>query len=485
MRKSGVLLPIFSLRGEYGIGTLGAEARRWVDFLAASGVSCWQMLPIGPTGYGNSPYQPFSTFAGNPLLISSALLAEDGLLSASECARAHADTDRVHYDAVSRHADEALRLAFSRFAESDDYRAFCARQDWLEDYALFMAAKNANGLAAWDTWEEGLRLHRADALARLRTEQDTEVRFWKFVQYEFYKQWGALRDYAHKQGVFLIGDLPIYVALDSADVWAEPGQFQLDEAHRPTAVAGCPPDYFSEDGQLWGNPLYDWDAMKADGYRWWRRRLRHAAAQFDTVRIDHFRGFAGYWSIPAGDKTARGGHWETGPGYDLFRSAAAEIAECGILAEDLGIITDDVRLLLKQTGFPGMSVLQFAFTRGKISEYLPFRQAVNSVCYTGTHDNDTLLGWLTSLDADTRAYVYRYTHTNLPLTCADALIDMAWASPANLCVVPLQDLLHLGTEARINTPSVCQGNWEWRMPRGALTPGLARAIAERNETFFR
>ena len=485
MRKSGVLLPLFSLRGPYGIGTMGDEARAWLDFLAESKVACWQMLPIGPTGYGNSPYQPFSTFAGNPLLISPDELVVDGLLTAEECRRWHQSGDTIDYDEVAVASEEALRLAFSRFQPDDAFAAFCQKQDWLGDYALFMTAKQTHDQAAWDTWEEDLRLHRPEALARLAQESADEVRYWQFVQYVFAKQWDALRTYARQKGVTLIGDLPIYVALDSADVWAEPSQFQLDEAHRPTAVAGCPPDYFSEDGQLWGNPLYNWSVMRADGFRWWRRRLRHAAALFDTVRVDHFRAFAGYWSIPAGDKTARGGHWEPGPGMDLFRAAAPELANCGILAEDLGVITDDVRLLLKETGFPGMSVLQFAFTPGVISEYLPFRQVHNSVCYTGTHDNDTLTGWLTSLDEETRRFVMRYTHTSHKRACVEALIDMAWGSPADLCVVPLQDLLHLGSEARINTPSVCGGNWVWRVPKGALTEKLAHALRERNETFFR
>ena len=476
---------MFSLRGSYGIGTLGHEAKEWIDFLAKSGVHHWQILPIGPTGFSNSPYQPFSSFAGNPLLISPDLLAEDGLLTRAECTCWHLDKGKVDYDRVYRFADEALRTAFSRFTESEDYRAFCAAQAWLDDYALFMAAKEANGQAAWYEWEAGLRLHQREALERCRGEWARKIRFHKFVQYEFYRQWQALHDYAKKRKVSLIGDMPIYVALDSADAWAEPEQFQLDENHKPVAVAGCPPDYFSEDGQLWGNPLYDWEAMRRDGYRWWWARFRHAAALFDGIRIDHFRGFASYWSVPAGAKTAKSGMWIPGPGMDLFRHAAGEIGDCKIIAEDLGIITDEVRDLLKQSGFPGMSVLQFAFVKGKISEYLPFRQRENSVCYTGTHDNDSLLGWLSTLDDETKKYAYRYTRTSSDPDCADALIDMAWSSPAALCVVPLQDLLHLGSEARINTPSVCQGNWEWRMPRGALTEALSESIAERNETYFR
>ena len=485
MRECGILLPVFSLRGPYGIGTLGHEAREWIDYLAKSGVAYWQILPIGPTGFGNSPYQPFSSFAGNPLLISPDLLAEDGLLTKAECTTWHLDKDKVDYGRVCTFVQEALRTAFSRFHESEAYHAFCRSQSWLDDYALFMASKTANDQAAWYDWEEGLRLHRADALERAVVEWEREIRFHKFVQYEFYRQWQALHDYAKKRKVSLIGDMPIYIALDSADAWAEPDQFQLDDAHKPVAVAGCPPDYFSEEGQLWGNPLYDWKAMQRDGYRWWRARFRHAAELFDGVRIDHFRGFASYWSVPAGAKSAKSGQWIPGPGMDLFRSAAGDIGACKIIAEDLGIITDEVRQLLKESGFPGMSVLQFAFVKGKISEYLPFRQKENSVCYTGTHDNDSLLGWLDTLDEKTKEFVYRYTHTDCDLACADALIDMAWSSPASLCVVPLQDLLHLGGESRINTPSVCEGNWAWRMPRGALTKELSQSIIERNETFFR
>ena len=376
MRESGILLPVFSLRGPYGIGTLGHEAREWIGFLSKSGVAYWQILPIGPTGFGNSPYQPFSSFAGNPLLISPDLLAEDGLLTRAECTTWRLDKDRVDYDRVYCFSQEVLRTAFSRFHETDGYHAFCRSQAWLDDYALFMAAKEAYGQAAWHDWEEGLRLHRSDALERFCAEWEREIRFHKFVQYEFYRQWQALHDYAKQHKVSLIGDMPIYVALDSADAWAEPDQFQLDEGHKPVAVAGCPPDYFSEEGQLWGNPLYDWQAMQRDGYRWWRARFRHAAELFDGVRIDHFRGFASYWSVPAGAKTAKSGKWIPGPGMNLFRSASGDIGTCKIIAEDLGIITDEVRLLLKESGFPGMSVLQFAFVKGKISEYLPFRQRV-------------------------------------------------------------------------------------------------------------
>ena len=484
MRECGILLPVFSLRGDQGIGTFGAEARRWIDFLAESGVTHWQILPIGPSGPGNSPYQPVSTFAGNPLMISFDLLAEDGLLTKKECEKRYLDSDAVDYPAVESLAVSALRTAFARFEPTEEYDRFCSGQDWLEDYAMFAAAKKAV-VTGMQAWEDGLRLHRHDALKQYRTLWDEEIRFHKFVQFEFFRQWDALHRYAKERGIALIGDLPIYVAPDGADVWAEPEQFQLDESHRPKSVAGCPPDYFSEDGQMWGNPLYDWNAMKADDYRWWRRRFKQAATLFDVVRIDHFRGFASYWSIPADAATAKQGQWVAGPGAELFRRAKDEIGSCGIIAEDLGIITDDVRQLLKETGYPGMSVLQFAFTKGKISEYLPFRQQVNSVCYTGTHDNDTLMGWLDTLDENTLSYVYRYTHTENKEACADALIDMAWSSPAALCVVPLQDLLRLGSEARINTPSVGRGNWEWRMPHGALTSSLATSIRERNETFFR
>lgn len=486
MRNSGILLHLSSLRGRYGIGTLGEEAYRFIDFLKAGGVRFWQMLPIGPTGFGDSPYQPFSSFAGNPYFISPERLCRDGLLTDEECESMESPSPRVDYADLYNRVFPMLNTAFSRFQPDADYEAFCRREaDWLEDYALFMALKSANGQKSWQSWDKLYRLHEADALRRFAADHEEKIGCWKFVQYEFFKQWAELKDYASDNGIKLIGDLPIYVAQDSADVWSEPEQFQLDEEHRPKAVAGCPPDYFSKTGQLWGNPLYDWDAMKADGYTWWIRRIGHSSRLFDVLRIDHFRGFEAYWSVPAGDKTAENGHWVKGPGIALFDAVNRSLGRISILAEDLGVITDEVRELLRQTGYPGMKVLEFAFTKGCNSDYLPFNHVKNCVCYTGTHDNDTLLGWLSKEPEENRQYIYRFTHTSDLSSCVSAIVDMAWSSRARLCVVPMQDLLYLDGSARMNTPSVSEGNWTWRLAPDALSEELTKQLVERNETFFR
>lgn len=486
MRKSGILLHISSLRGKFGIGTLGQEAYDFIDFLKDSGVTCWQMLPIGPTGFGDSPYQPFSTFAGNPYFISPELLFKDDLIDAKALESMESTAPCVDYCDLYNSIFVMLRDAFSNFQPTDDYNSFCCREGyWLNDYALFMALKTANGNQAWENWQASQRLHDPDALRAFEEENKRDVDFWRFVQYQFFKQWNALKAYAAEKGIELIGDLPIYVALDSADVWSRPEQFQLDTDRRPKAVAGCPPDYFSKTGQLWGNPLYDWDTMKKDGYSWWIQRIGHLSRMFDRLRIDHFRGFEAYWSVPASDDTAENGAWVKGPDFELFEEIKKSIGDIPIIAEDLGVITDDVRALLKQTGYPGMKVLEFAFTKGYNSDYLPFNHVENCICYTGTHDNDTLLGWLSAESKDNLDYIYRYTHTKDLTSCVNAIIDLAWSSRAKLCVVPMQDLLCLDSSARMNTPSVRQGNWTWRMPSNALTDELKTRLVELNETFFR
>ncbi len=486
MRKSGILLHLSSLKGDFGIGTLGKEAYEFVDFLKESGVACWQMLPIGPTGFGDSPYQPFSTFAGNPYFISPELLHNDGLIGDCDLKSISREGNKVDYCDLYNSVFDLLHIAHANFNPDSDYGTFCDREAfWLDDYALFMAIKGSCYGKGWHHWPKNYRRHDSDALRIFEEKNKSRVEFWKFVQYEFFKQWQALKEYAEKRGVLLIGDLPIYVALDSADVWSHPELFELDEERRPTAVAGCPPDYFSKTGQLWGNPLYDWYAMRADGYSWWISRIRHLSRLFDTLRIDHFRGFEAFWSVPAGDETAEHGKWVKGPAMELFNAINKVLGDVPIIAEDLGVITDGVRELLKSTGYPGMKVLEFAFVKRYNSDYLPFNHRENCICYTGTHDNDTLLGWLSGESEENLKYIYRFTRTAEPLACVDAIVDLAWASRAKLCVVPMQDLLRLGSEARMNTPSVDQGNWTWRMPSDSLSDGLSKRLRELNETFFR
>ncbi|MEG1773826.1 MAG: 4-alpha-glucanotransferase, partial [Oscillospiraceae bacterium] len=398
MRAAGVLLHLSSLPGPCGIGTMGRAAFEFVDFLAAAGQSFWQILPLGPTGYGDSPYQSFSTFAGNPYFIDLALLVRDGLLSEAE---AHlpeegGDPGRVDYGWQHRVRIPVLRLAAARFLQHppEDFQRFCCENaHWLDDYALYMALKDAHGGQSWADWEPALKRREPEALGASRMRFASETDLWKALQYLFFRQWKSLKRYANQQGVRFIGDLPIYVATDSADVWSRPDQFLLDDRMNPIEVAGCPPDGFTADGQLWGNPLYRWEAMQADGYVWWIERLRHTTALCDIVRIDHFRGFDSYYAIPAGSATAREGVWRAGPGISFFREMERALGRLPILAEDLGFLTDSVRQLLAESGYPGMKVLQFAFDSREDSDYLPHNYTRHCVVYTGTHDNDTILGW--------------------------------------------------------------------------------------------
>ncbi len=488
MRNAGILLPIFSLPSPYGIGTMGAEARRFADFLADAGQQYWQILPICPTSFGDSPYSAFSTFAGNPYFIDLDQLVEDGLLKKSEIrACGFIQDERVHYDQLHESRFGILKKAAARFFRDvpGDYADFCAQNLWLEDYALFMALKDANGGRHWLDWPEPLRLRKKRALDKARRELAGELDFWKCVQYLFYRQWHALKTYANDKGVFIIGDLPIYVALDSADVWACPGQFQLDRDLRPTEVAGCPPDAFTADGQLWGNPLYDWEKMKKGGYAWWMERIRHQCAIYDVLRIDHFRGFEAYYAIPYGDETARNGRWREGPGLDFFRAVERRLGRLPFIAEDLGFLTDSVRQLLRDTGFPGMKVLEFAFDSREDSDYLPHNYSRRCVVYTGTHDNSTVLGWVDSANPDDVAFAVDY----LKLTRSEGyhwgLMRGAWASVADLAIVQMQDVLGLGDEARINTPSTVGENWRWRMKKTALTPKLAQKLRRQMEIYRR
>ena len=490
MRESGVLMHLTSLPSPYGIGTMGAAAREFVDFLAAAGQRYWQLLPICPTSYGDSPYQSFSTFAGNPYLIDLDLLAQDGLLRPEEYRSIDWEStpDRVNYGVLYQKRLPVLRLAARRLLADPPaaYGTFCAANDfWLPDYALFMALKDAHGGRAWSEWEAPLRRRDPAALESARQQYADDIAFWQAVQYLFFDQWQGLKAYANDHGVRIIGDLPIYVAADSVDVWSSPQSFQLDGDLRPIEIAGCPPDGFSATGQLWGNPLYDWDAMAKDGYRWWVRRIQVLSGIYDVLRIDHFRGFAGYYAIPRGATTAAGGRWRKGPGMDLFRAVDAALGKREIIAEDLGFLTDDVRELLAQSGYPGMKVLEFAFDSRESGNYLPHTYPRHCVVYTGTHDNEPLNGWFETADPAGVAYAVEYLRLTPEEGYHWGMMRAAWASVADLAVVQAQDLLGLGHEARMNAPSTLGGNWCWRALPGSFTPELARRLHRQMELYGR
>lgn len=483
MRRScGVLLPISALPSPYGIGTLGKAAYDFVDFLTEAGQSWWQLLPVGPTSYGDSPYQSFSTYAGNPYFVDLDLLVRDGLLKKEEIEARDwgRDPSRVDYAAIYRSRFQLLQIAADRGWErdADKVKAFSEKNaGWLPDYALFMALKRHFDMRAWTQWEdEDIRLRRPAAVERYQRELSEDIRLFTYIQYLFFRQWEALRTYAHKKGIGMIGDLPIYVAMDSADVWAEPDSFQLDERNIPKEVAGVPPDYFSEDGQLWGNPLYDWAHHRATGYAWWVRRVRHALALYDEIRIDHFRAFDTYYAIPAGAATARDGVWEQGPGMELFEALRRELGQVPIVAEDLGLLFDSVRRLLKASGLPGMKVLQFAFDPDCDSEYLPHNHPENCVVYPGTHDNATAAEWLATAGKKELAKARAYLGLTKEEGEVKGFLRGALASPARLAVIPAADWLGLGAEGRINTPGTSAGNWQWRAKPGAFSPALAGAI---------
>lgn len=498
MRTAGVLLPIFSLPGKYGIGSLGEEAFRFADQLHKAGQSFWQILPLGPTGYGDSPYQPFSTFAGNPYFIDLSVFPEEILKKeAVEACRFGSDSPFIDYGTLY---EERLPLLFQAYQVENylglesrypDFTAFCNENAfWLSDYGLFMALKEEHGGRPWYEWEEGLRRHEEAALLPYRKKLGDRIRFYCWLQYHFARQWRKLRTYVNGLGIRFIGDLPIYVALDSADVWGNPELFQLDEARRPRFVAGVPPDAFSSDGQLWGNPVYDWEAHRRQGYDWWIKRIRHALSQLDLLRMDHFRGFASYYRVPFGDTTAQNGNWEKGPGMELFRRLQEVIPELPVIAEDLGILTDEVRELLLESGFPGMKVLEFAFDSEEESDYLPHRWQKNCVAYTGTHDNDTLCTWLDGLTEKkkARAADYLCLQGRKKQTVAErneTVIRMAFLSAADTVIIPFQDWKGLGAEARINRPAAASGNWQWRMEEGAFDDGLARRMAHVTKLYGR
>ena len=503
MRESGILMPVSSLPGPYGIGCFGAEALKFVDFLAAAGQHIWQLLPLSPTGYGDSPYQSCSAFAGNPYFIDLDALKADGLLTAAQLKAEPWGTDplSVDYGTLYTSRYKVLRAAYAAWREKyagrfgcahyypDDYYAFTlTNESWLNDYALYMALKTANGMKSWAEWPREYRLRDAGALAEFAAGQEEEIGFWKFLQYEFAVQWKKVKDYANEKGIKILGDIPIYVSADSVDAWVGGELFELDAQGGFARVAGCPPDYFSADGQLWGNPLYNWPYHKQTGYAWWVRRVRHALGIYDLLRIDHFRGFDTYWAIPAGSSTARTGKWENGPGMDLFRALEAALGKLPIIAEDLVDLVPSVRKLLADSTFPGMKVLQFAFGGGD-NEYLPHNHVKNSVVYPGTHDNTTLTDWwVNAAPAKEKANAAAYLHlTPCKPTAKEvaavrtdaariALLRAALGSVADRAIIPMADWLGLGAEAHLNTPGKLGGNWAWRAAEGFDTALLAGRI---------
>lgn len=493
MRRSGILLPVSSIPSEYGIGTFGKKAYEFVDFLKASGQKLWQILPLGQTGYGDSPYQSFSTFAGNPYFIDLGKLIDGGFLTRWECDECDFGTnpEYVDYEKMYYSRYKLLRKAYDRFIErglAGDrlYLDFVSKNDyWLQDYALYMAVKDSFGSVCWVEWDEDIRLRKPSAIKEYTEKLADEIGFYKFQQFIFATQWTALKRYANEKGVQIVGDIPIYVAFDSADTWANPELFQLDKENLPIGVAGCPPDAFSETGQLWGNPLYAWDYHEKTDFDWWMKRIAYCYELYDIVRIDHFRGFDEYWFVPYGDETAVNGHWTKGPGYKLFETMKRRLGDKAVIAEDLGFLTDSVIELVEKTGFPGMKIMEFAFGSDATNEYLPHNLKPNCIVYTGTHDNETIVGWYENIGEQERTYVDEYLGIRDRSEVNMKFITAAFCSVAETVVIPLQDYLGLGNEARINTPSTLGGNWEWRMKDGVLTKDLAETIYKITKNYGR
>ncbi len=490
MRSSGILLHISSLPSEYGIGTFGKEAYRFVDFLSKAGQTYWQILPIGITSFGDSPYQSFSTFAGNPYFIDLDLLCKEGYLKKSDYATLDfgKNPEKADFGKLYENRYDMLETAYANFKNSpaEDFSAFCEENAaWLEGFALFMALKNEHGGASWQMWEEPLKKREKAALDAARERLAEKMDFWRVTQYFFFKQWFALKAYANEKGIKIIGDLPIYVSLDSADVWENPEDFELDANLAPVNVAGCPPDDFSASGQRWGNPLYNWKKMQKKGFPWWCRRVEAAAKTYDVLRIDHFRGFEAYWSIPAADKTAKNGKWVKGPGYALFATLEKKLGKLPIIAEDLGFLTDGVKKLLKKTGFPGMKVLEFAFDPEGDSEYLPHNIGKNYVAYIGTHDNEPAMLWLEKSPKHTVEFAKSYMHLTKEEGYNWGCIRTLLACPADTAIMQMQDILALSDGARMNTPSVASGNWAWRMKGECINDWLAEIIYKKTALYRR
>ena len=493
-RSSGILFHPTSLPGKYGIGTLGKEAYAFIDFLKKSRQKLWQIFPLGPTGYGDSPYQSFSSFAGNPYLIDFDLLIEAHLLSEEDLRDVFFgdNEEYIDYGAIYNQKYPLLRRAYENFKSSDNHEMrenleHFKRENasWLNDYSLYISLKNHfNGLP-WNEWAHDIKNREHGAMEHYRNELADDIEYHNFIQFLFFKQWGDVKRYANENGIKIIGDIPIFVAADSSDAWANPEIFLFDEERKPVKVAGVPPDYFSATGQLWGNPLYNWQKLKETNYSWWVERVRANLSTCDIIRIDHFRGFEAYWAVPYGDDTAINGQWEPGPGIDLFNAIKSQLGELPIIAEDLGLMTQGVIDLREATGFPGMKILGFAFDSGEENDYLPHTYTKNCVVYTGTHDNDTLIGWFQKAKEEDRQFARDYLNSRSDDEIHWNAIRGAWSSVANMAISPVQDFLGLGSEARINTPGVAAGNWQWRLRHGVLTDELAERIAKLTRVYSR
>ncbi len=491
-RRAGIILHPTSLPSPDGIGDIGPDAYQWVDFLFGSGCSLWQVLPLGPTGYGDSPYQCFSAFAGNPYLISLTMLLELGLLKLDHLHnRPIFSRDAVDYPAVMEWKQKVLHIAFRHFQKTrrrsllEEYETFYEDHSyWLKDFGLFMAVKGFFGGISWQDWPKELRLRETSFLVDFEREHPESISYQYFLQFIFNRQWSALKKYANSKGIQIIGDIPIFVSLDSADAWSDPGFFYFNKDRRPTAVAGVPPDYFSPTGQLWGNPLYRWNAHNEDRYQWWIRRIKSNLTQFDLLRLDHFRGFAGYWEIPAGMPTAEIGKWVKGPGNSFLKAIQTSFGDLPIIAEDLGEITPDVIALRDKFNLPGMKILQFAFSTDSEDPFLPHNYPVNCVAYTGTHDNDTVRGWYDSAPETERDFSRRYLSRS-GMDISWDMIRSVWASVAKMALAPMQDFLSLGSDARMNFPGKLGGNWTWRMAANAMNESLQLRIHDINQLYGR
>ena len=491
-RSSGVIMHISSLPGKYGIGTFGEEAYKFGDFLKEAGQKYWQILPLGPTSFGDSPYQSFSAFAGNPYFIDFDLLRKDGLLEKEdyESVDFGSNEEDIDYGIIFRNKMKVLRKAYENSKSKDikELKLFIEEEDaWLDDYALYMSVKNSFDLRSWQTWDEDIRLRKPEAMFKYKEELKDDISYWKFLQFEFFKQWTKLKTYLNELGIEIIGDMPIYVAVDSADVWANPDAFMLDkETLRPLKVAGCPPDIFSATGQLWGNPIYDWNHMEKDHYKWWIDRIRQSFKIYDVLRIDHFKGFESYWSIPYGDKTAENGEWVKGPGIKVFNAIKDALGDVNIIAEDLGTLTEETIKLRNDTGYPGMKILTFAFDSDYNNPFLPHNYDKNFIVYTGTHDNDTVRGWMEKTGE--KEYVEKAIEY-LKLTEEEGyswgFIRSAWSSVADIAIAQMQDFLDLGNSARMNLPSTLGINWRWRMKARAYDNKLAKRMKEMTKIYGR
>lgn len=481
-RGAGILMPVSSLPSKYGIGTLGKAAYDFVDDLVRAGQKYWQVLPIGPTSFGDSPYQSFSTYAGNPYFIDLDFLIEEGLLQRQEVEtiRWYEKEDQVSYELLWEYRYSVLKVAFERsdHEKTKEYRDFMEREkDWISSYSLYMACKEHFGNREWLSWKKDIRDRKMEALISYQVMLEKEIRFWEFVQYKFWQQWDRLHAYANEKGIQIIGDIPIYVALDSADVWVHPEQFLLDENHEPTVVAGCPPDAFSDEGQKWGNPIYDWERMEREDFAWWKKRIRAAARCYDVIRIDHFIGIVRYYKIPV-NESAKKGSFAWGPGLKLLKALDESIGEAKIIAEDLGVLVPEVGEVLQKSGYPGMKVLEFAFDGKRENPYLPHNYSKNCVVYGGTHDNDTLEGYYDMLSKENRAYAMAYCQVKRKKKLTDAIIRIGYASVANTVIFQMQDILKKNNNARMNYPSTIGTNWRWRMKSQEFTTKKQKRLAK-------